>query len=134
MYIFNYLNCTCVYLWIEKNIYNLAHKNSKKRNRQRNIILFNPPFSQAASTNVAKWFLDCWDKHFPQNNQLHKILKRNTVNVSYSCTANVVPSSSHTTKYWPLLKTSKRKIVTVENGKDARCKVNVDLTISYTNV
>ena len=34
--------------------YNLAYKNNNKRNRQRNIIWFNPPFSQAVSTNVAK--------------------------------------------------------------------------------
>ena len=66
-----------------------VHKNNNKQSRQRNIIWFNPPFSQAVSTNIAKQFLDLSDKHFPQNNQLHKIFNRNTVKVSYSCTPNV---------------------------------------------
>ena len=63
--------------------YNLVHKNNNKRSRERNIIQFNPPFSQAVSTNTAKRFLNLLDKHFPQNNQLHKIFNRNTVKISY---------------------------------------------------
>ena len=47
------------------------------------------PFSQTVSTNVAKRFLDLLDKHFPPNNQLHKMFNRSTVKVSYSCTPNV---------------------------------------------
>ena len=69
--------------------YNLVYKNNNKRSWQRNIIWFNPLFSQVVSTNVAKRFLDLLDKHFPQNNQLHKIVNRNTVKVSYSCTPNM---------------------------------------------
>ena len=115
--------------------YNVVYRNNNKQSRQRNIIWFNPPFSQAVSTNIAKQFLDLLDKHFPQNNQLHKIFNRNTVKVSYSCTPNVgAPLSSHTTKSWPMLKTSKRNIVTVEKSKNVLWKVNVDLRISYTNV
>ena len=70
--------------------YNLVCKNNNKRSRQRNMIWFNPPFSQVVSTIIAKRFLDLLDKHFPQNNQLHKIFNRNTVKVSYSCTPNVI--------------------------------------------
>ena len=66
--------------------YNLAHKNDNKRYRHRHIIGFNPPFSQ---TDVAKRFLDPSDKHFQQNNQLHKIFNRNTVKVSFFCMPNV---------------------------------------------
>ena len=79
--------------------YNLVHKKNNKKNRQRNIIWFNLPFSQAVSTNLAERFLDLLDKHFPQNNQLHKIFDRSmhsctkysifTVKASYSCTPNV---------------------------------------------
>ena len=69
--------------------YNLVYQNNNKRSRQRNIIWFNPPFSQAVSTYIAKQFRDLLDKHFPQNNQLQKIFNRNTVKVSYSCTPNV---------------------------------------------
>ena len=70
--------------------YDLVYKNNSKRNRQRNIIV--------VSTNVAKRFLDLLEKHFRQNNQLHKIFNRNTVKVSYSYRPNVGSSSSHTTK------------------------------------
>ena len=45
--------------------YNLVYKNNNKRSKQRNIIWFNPPFSLAVLTNVAKRFLDFLDKHFP---------------------------------------------------------------------
>ena len=65
--------------------YNLVYKNNNKQSKQRNIIWFNP---YRSSFNVAKRFLDILDKHFLQNNQLHKIFKRNTVKVSYSCTSN----------------------------------------------
>ena len=79
--------------------YNVVYRNNNKQSRQRNIIWFNPPFSQAVSTYIAKQFLDLLDKHFPQNNQLQKIFNRNTVKVSYSCTPNVgAQLSSHTTK------------------------------------
>ena len=79
--------------------YNVVYRNNNKQSRQRNIIWFNPPFSQAVSTNVARRFLGLIDKHFLQNDQLHKTFNRNTVTVSYSCTASVwVPSSSYTTE------------------------------------
>ena len=91
-----------------KNIdfkYNLAYKNNNKRNRQRNVIWFNPPFSQVVSTNVAKRFLDLLDKYFPQNNQLHKIFNGNTVKVSYSCTPNV----------GSIIKSHNKKLTNAEN-------------------
>ena len=69
--------------------YSLRNNNNNQRNRQRNIIWFNPPFSQTVSTNVAKRFLNLLDKHFPRSNKLHKIFNRNTIKVSYSCTPNV---------------------------------------------
>ena len=61
----------------------------KNRNRRRNIIWFNPPFSKNVTTNVAKIFFRLLEKHFPKPNKLHKIFNRNTVKVSYSCTENV---------------------------------------------
>ena len=68
---------------------NLVNENNSRQNRQRNVIWFNPSFSHAVSTKVAKQFLDLLDKHFPPNNQLHKILNRNTVKVRSSCTPSV---------------------------------------------
>jgi hypothetical protein len=60
-----------------------------RRNRQRNIIWFNPPFSMNVSTNIGRNFLNLIDNHFPSHHKLHKIFNRNTVKVSYSCMSNV---------------------------------------------
>ncbi len=38
-----------------------------RRNRQRNIIWFNPPFSKNVKTNIARNSLCLIDKHFPPN-------------------------------------------------------------------
>ena len=48
-------------------------KNSS-RNRSRNIIWFNPPFTKSVSTNVAKEFLSLVDKHFPGTLKYKKFL------------------------------------------------------------
>ena len=60
---------------------------SKKRNR--NIIWFNPPFSQNVKTNIAKEFLKLIDKHFPSNNKFCKLFNRNNIKVSYCCMPNM---------------------------------------------
>ena len=60
-----------------------------KRNRRRNITWFNPPYSNNVSTNVGKCFLKILDKCFPAEHQLHTILNRNTVKISYSCMPNM---------------------------------------------
>ena len=36
-----------------------------RRNRQRNVIWFNPPFSKNVKTNIARSFLHLVDTHFP---------------------------------------------------------------------
>ena len=64
-------------------------RNNKKRNRKRNITWFNPPFSKHVTTNIGKKFLKLLDRSFPPTHQLHKLLNRNTVKVSYSCMPNV---------------------------------------------
>ena len=63
------------------------------------------------STNIAKRFLDFLDKHFPPNNQLHKIFNRNTVKVSYSCTPNVDS----------IIKSLNKKLTNAENKKTKDC-------------
>ena len=62
-------------------------KNS--RNRSRNIIWFNPPFTQNVKTNIGKMFLKLVKKHFPKHHRLHKIFNPNTVKLSYSCMSNM---------------------------------------------
>ena len=54
------------------------------KNRKRNIIWFNPPFSLNVSTNIGKKFFSLLGKHFPKTHQLHKLFNRNNVKVSYS--------------------------------------------------
>ena len=66
---------------------NFAHKleymphvtHQSRRNRQRNIIWLNPPFSKNIKTNIARNFLNLADTHFPAGHKLHKIFNRNTV-------------------------------------------------------
>ena len=62
---------------------------SQKRNRSRNVIWYNPPFSRNVTTNIGRLFLNLIVKHFPQSNKLHKIFYRNTLKVSYSCMDNI---------------------------------------------
>ncbi len=66
-----------------------TNKDPKKRNRKRNITWYNPPFSVTVETNVGKSFLTLLDKCFPPGHQLHKLLNRNTIKISYSCMPNV---------------------------------------------
>ena len=75
--------------------YNLSYKEShndtqqSRRNRPRNILWYNPPFSKNVKTNVGKCFLSLIDQHFPRSNPLHKIFNRNMLKLSYSCMSNV---------------------------------------------
>ena len=69
--------------------FNKTRNNHTKRNRQRDIIWFNPPFSSAVSTNVEKSFLQLLRHHFPPSNKLHKIFNKTTVRLSYCCIQNV---------------------------------------------
>ena len=69
------------------NSLSFSNHNTNK-NRKCNIIWFNPPFSMNVKNNIGKNFIQLIDKHFPCSSKLHKIFKRNTVNVSYSYTPN----------------------------------------------
>ncbi|KAL9962239.1 hypothetical protein ACROYT_G031321 [Oculina patagonica] len=66
----------------------------RRRNRTRNIIWLNLPYSENVQTNIARLFLHLVDKHFPRSHILHKVfdrnnvIDRNNVKVSYSCTNN----------------------------------------------
>ena len=60
-----------------------------RRNRRKDAIWFNPPFSKTVETNVGKKFLQLIDTHFPPNSKFHKIFNRKTVKVSYGCMTNM---------------------------------------------
>ena len=100
-----------------KNIQYEKNQNQKtKKNRSRNIIWFNPPFSQNVQTNVAKSFLRLIDKHFPKSHKLYKIFNRNNLKVSYSCTTNMAN----------IIKNHNRKILNerdeIDNRRTCNCK------------
>ena len=67
----------------------LNHTTPRIRNRRRNIIWYNPPFSKNVSTNIGQTFLNIIDDEFPIGHPLHKIFNRNTVKISYSCIPNI---------------------------------------------
>ena len=62
---------------------------SDRKNRQRKIIWFNPPYSMNVQTNIGREFLNLVSKHFPKNHRYKKIFNKNNVKVSYSCTDNL---------------------------------------------
>ena len=64
-------------------------RNHKQKNRKRNIIWFNPPFSKNVTTNIGKYFLQLIQTHFPNNNKYHKIFNKNNLKLSYSCMNNM---------------------------------------------
>ena len=81
----------------------------KKRRRSRNVIWYNPPYSEHVTTNIGKKFFKLLDKHFPRGHQFHKLLNRNTVKLSYSCMPNVSR----------IIKSINSKALTVTEGNDS---------------
>ena len=66
-----------------------AAQTSFKKSRKRNISWFNPPYNSTVKTNIGAEFLKLLDKCFPPSHPLRKIINRNTVKLSYSCTPNM---------------------------------------------
>ena len=62
---------------------------ARRRNRKRNIVRFNPPFSESVKNNIGKEFLKLVDKQFPPHHHLRKVCNRNTLKISYSCMPNM---------------------------------------------
>jgi hypothetical protein len=93
----------------------------QRRNRKRNITWYNPPYSDNVSTNVGKKFLCILDKCFPPGHELHKILNRHTVKVSYSCMPNMRQIiSSHNKSV--MNNTSSTPITSVLPAKNCNCR------------
>ena len=59
-----------------------------RRNRSRNILWFNPPFSSNVKTNVARKILKLVKKDI-RKHRYHKIFNKNNIKVSYSCMDNI---------------------------------------------
>ena len=71
----------------EKIIYQETPK--QKKNRSRNILWFNPPYSKSVKTNVGKAFLGLIERHFPPHHKYRSLFNKNNVKVSYSSTENM---------------------------------------------
>ena len=65
-----------------------APAENARRNRNRKVIWFNPPYSLNVKTNIGKVFLKLVRKHFPMSHKLSKIFNLNTIKVSYSSIPN----------------------------------------------
>ena len=78
--------------------YNSPPDTHKRKPRKRNIVWFNPPFSEHVKSNIGKVFLHLLEKHFPSHHRLHKICNKNNVKVSYSCMPNMTAIISRHTK------------------------------------
>ena len=71
---------------------NMKHRTeeqkSGKKNRSRNILWFNPPYSKSVKTNIGVKFLTLIDKHFGKC-YLKTYFNRKTVKLSYSWMPNM---------------------------------------------
>ena len=63
--------------------------NQNRREKKRNIIWFNPPYSKSVKTNIGRIFIKLISKHFPPNHKFVKIFNKNTIKLSYSCMPNI---------------------------------------------
>ena len=56
---------------------------NQTKNRKRNIIWFNPPYSKNVKTDISKDFINLIEKHFPKHSTLAKIFNKNNLKISY---------------------------------------------------
>ena len=59
------------------------------RNRKRNVMYFNPPWSSNVSTNIGGLFLKLVRKHFSKGSPLYHLFNTKKLKVSYSTTQNM---------------------------------------------
>ena len=68
--------------------FNNSNTQNTRKNRNKKLIWFNPPYSQNVETNIGKLLIKLVMKHFPKNNKYHNIFNLNTLKLSY-CRTNV---------------------------------------------
>ena len=78
---------------------NKTPPNNRNKTRKRNILWFNPSYSQSVKSNVEKIFLKLVRSHFQETHRFHKIFNKNNVKVRYSCMNNMTQIiKSHNSK------------------------------------
>ena len=83
-----------------------------RKQKRRIIIYYNQPFNMALKTKFGKKFLELVSKHFPRHHKMYPVLNRNTLKISYSCTANIKRIIQHSKE--------KKKKTTTE--KECNCQ------------
>ena len=73
----------------ENDIQFKAPSPRRRHTRTRKIIWFNPPYNAAVETDIGHRFISIVKKHFTRNHKYSKILNKNTLKISYSCTPNM---------------------------------------------
>ena len=77
----------------------VQNRGTKKKNRRKSAIWFNPPFSLSVRSSVGKEFLALLDTSFPPSNPLHKLFTRQTLKISYKRMPNMAQAvSGHNAK------------------------------------
>ena len=61
----------------------------RKRQRTRDVLWFNPPYSASVDTNLGKKFLSIVSECFPKSHKFSGFLNRHTLKLSYSCMPNM---------------------------------------------
>ena len=93
---------------------------NKSRKRARNVTWFNPPYSENVATNIGRKFFSLLDKCFPPGHELHQLLNRNTVKLSYSCMPNIMNVISTHNKA-TIARTDSNKQID-DNHKSCNCR------------
>ena len=92
----------------------------------RKIAWFNPPYCSSLTTNLGKEFLKRIENNFPVISPLSKIINRKTVKLRYSCTSNMKQIIRPTTrKSSQANKLTTQPLATAETNPNARSLVNV---------
>jgi 23S rRNA G2445 N2-methylase RlmL len=97
--------------------------NKKKRVRSRQVIWFNPPYSQSVKTNIGAQFLGLISKHF-EKTELRKYFNRSTIKLSYSCMPNMESVIAGHNKR--LLKKSETNQEQDSGARDCNCRGGVN--------
>ena len=87
-------------------------QNTSKRKRKRNIIWYNPPFSNSVKTNIGRKFINLVKKHFNKRNPLSKIFNKHNMRISYSCTASIER----------IIKAHNQKVLNQKKQNESQCK------------
>ena len=108
----------------------ITQNTTTNKNRKRNIIRFNPPYSANVVTKVWKHFLSLLDKHFPSQKKFHRIFNRSIVHISYSCLPNMKTILIHTITKLQILRPSlKTDPATASIKQNARLPKTASLSI-----